>query len=285
MDYYKKYLKYKIKYKNIKLLFGGTTIEKNNSMNVVLCGTHNNRLECFFRSIEKDYPEVAFNNCVVIRCFMDSNKLRFNMVYEGDGTFNAKYNKKPWTITTFNDFFQDRTYDIQLPENTEVLLIRHAVGVHNKMSLWEKIFNFNKDSQLDPEGITQAENVGIFLSGYLLNNNMTFMASSLLRTQQTIAVIMKKLDKKQPIYIVSCSHELNYVTDNGDEHILQKIPIASNLPKCKDNSDSCGLLTNFSGVDKYANYKVDINWNKFDSNNSCKNTNLLLEIIKILPTT
>ena len=75
------------------------------------------------------------------------------------------------------------------------------------------------------------------------------------------------------------------LTDNSDEHILQKIPIASNMPKCKDDSNSCGVLTNFSGVDTYNGSKIDINWENFDSNSKCQNTNLILEVLKILPIT
>ncbi len=280
MDYYSKYLKYKNKYTTLKLLKGGSFIL---SDNIILCGTHNNRLECFFKSIEKDYPNIAFNNCVIIRCYNENDKLKFRMIYEGeDNQSKHLFIKNAWTIETFNFFFSNRNYNnniIKLPKNTDVLLIRHALGVHNKMSLLEKMFNFKKDSQLDVIGIEQSERAGIFLRHHLKSKKLYFMASHLIRTQQTIAVIMKMLDILQTIYIVPCAHELNLVIGNNcDCNILQKFPIPSNMPKCRNNNNSCDKLTNYSGVSMYNNYTVNINWdyyNNFSNNNNCQNTTIL----------
>ena len=288
MDYYSKYLKYKNKYTTLKsyILKGGNDVSF--SDNVILCGTHNNRLECFFRSIEKDYPNKAFNNCVVIKCYNENDKLKFKMIYEGE-SYNLKhYKKSAWTIDSFNNFFNNKNYNIILPPNTDILLIRHALGVHNKRSLLRTIFNFEKDSQLDVIGIEQSERAGIFLKSLRLKN-IYFMASHLVRTQQTIAIIMKMINLIKPIYIVPCAHELNLVNNcynsSCDNSILQKFPILSNMPKCRYNSNSCDKLTNFSGVDIYANYKVDINWdyyiNYYNNNNKCENTNILEQIIKL----
>ncbi len=273
MDYYNKYLKYKNKYSSLKILIGGF------NRNVILCCSHNNRLECFFRSIEKDYPKKAFNNCVIIKYY--NNK--FEMIYVGEKYESSTHNKECWDIESFNNFFSNRTYNFDLPNNTEVLLIRHALGVHNKMSLLEKIFNFKKDSQLDTDGIFQAQRAGEFLKQYLTGvSNLLFMASSLIRTQQTIAVIMITLNKKQDILVVTCNHELNYVS-NGvcDSHFIQKIPILSNIPRCKDSNNSCDKLTNFSGVVKYKDYNISINWNHY-INKNCQDTNILLEILEII---
>jgi broad specificity phosphatase PhoE len=290
MDYYSKYLKYKNKYTTLKsyILKGGDNLLF--SDNVILCVTHNNRLECFFRSIEKDYPNKAFNNCVVIKCYNENDKLKFKMIYEGESYNSKHYKKTAWTINSFNNFFNNNNYNINniiLPKNTDILLIRHALGVHNKMSSLEILFNFKKDSQLDVIGIEQSERAGIFLKKLLESKKLYFMASHLVRTQQTIAIIMKMINLRQPIYIVPCSHELNVVNNcynsSCDNSILQKFPILSNMPKCKDNSNSCNKLTNFSGVDVYANYKVDLNWDYYINynNNKCQNTNILEQIIKL----
>ncbi len=281
MDYYSKYLKYKNKYCSLKLLKGGNDISF--SDNVILCGTHNNRLECFFRSIEKNYPNKAFNNCVVIKCYNENNKLKFKMIYEGESNNSRHFTKKTWTTESFNNFFYNNIYNINLPPNTDILLIRHALGVHNKRSLLRSLFNFEKDSQLDVIGIDQSERVGIFLKKQLESKNIYFMASYLVRTQQTIAIIMKMLNIVKPIYIIPCAHELNIVNNsynnNCDDNILNKIPISSNIPKCRDNTNSCDKLTNFSGVDLYADYKVDINWDYYNNSIKCQNTNILEQII------
>ena len=108
------------------------------------------------------------------------------------------------------------------------------------------------------------------------------MASNLIRTQQTIGVIMKMLDRVNNIYIVPCAHELNYVSEYCDGHLFQKIPILSNIPKCIDNTNSCNLLTNFSKVNRYNNYNVDINWDYYMNNNiDCINTNMMYQIINL----
>ncbi len=288
MDYYSKYLKYKNKYCSLKLLKGGSNLSF--SENVILCGTHNNRLECFFRSIEKDYPNKSFNNCVIIKCYHNNNKVKFKMIYEGE-PHNSKhlFIKNTWTLDSFNNFFNNNSYNILLPPNTDILLIRHALGVHNKRSLLGTLFNFKKDSELDVIGIDQSERAGVFLKKQLESKKIYFMASHLVRTQQTIAIIMKMLNLIQPIYIVPYAHELNIVNNSYnsscDNSILQKFPILSNIPKCRDNTNSCDKLTNFSGVDLYADYKVDINWDYYiNLNNSSakyQNTTILEQIIKL----
>jgi hypothetical protein len=110
------------------------------------------------------------------------------------------------------------------------------------------------------------------------------MASHLIRTQQTIGIIMKMLEIVNSIYIVPCSHELIYSGyGNCDAHLIQYIPVPSNMPNCTDNSGTCGKLTEFSN--RYENYSVNINWDYYmefyKSNMKCENTNIISEIIKL----
>ena len=299
-----KYLKYKNKYINSKkLILGGSSVNynNNNNNNIILCGTHNNRLECYFKHLNKnnDYPNKSFNNCVIIRCYKENNKAKFNMIYEGEtnGDNNislCSMTNGCWDIVSFNNYFNNHSYDITLPNNTEIFLIRHGLGVHNKMNILQKILNTKIDSQLDPIGLEQAMRAGIFLKGYIYSNmNIIFMASHLMRAQQTIAIIMKMIEIKKQIYIVPCSHELIYSGNgNCDSNILQNLPVASNMPTCTDNSGTCGKLNIFSDPNTLDNYEVNLNWDyymEFYNNNNnfgwhiskCQDTNMVSEIIKI----
>jgi hypothetical protein len=280
MDYYSKYLKYKHKYTLLKeSLIGGS------SNKTIICATHNNRLKCLFKGLEKSAPVKSFNNCAVIRFYGESGRVKIELIYEGDshdksicGSPMGKGNGC-WDKTSFNEYFNN-IYNLKLPQNTEVLLVRHGLGVHNQMSVLQQAFNLKKDSQLTEIGIKQAEDAGNFLKDYIQNTEFIFMASHLLRTQQTISVIMNTLNKKQTVYIVPCAHELNYV--GRDNHILQYMPVAINMPKCKSANNSCGKLTYFSGVEKYKDFEVTINWDyytNFSNNNmKCQNTDLLSQI-------
>jgi bisphosphoglycerate-dependent phosphoglycerate mutase len=304
-----KYLKYKSKYINEKKqILGGSSVNYNNynnyNKNIILCGTHNNRLLCFFKqlNINNDYPNKNFNNCVIIRCFRENYKVKFNMIYEGETYDNNENIVKSlcsisndcWDIVSFNNYFNNYSYDINLPSNTEIFLIRHGLGVHNKMSFLQKIININIDSQLDPIGLEQASRAGIFLKGYLNNNlkniNIIFTASHLMRAQQTIAIIMKMIKIEKQIYIVPCSHEIIY-SGNGscDSSILQNLPVVSNKPNCTNNNGTCGKLSVFSDPPNYNdnyyhNYEVNLNWDyymKFNKSNKCEDTNMVTEIINL----
>ena len=297
-----KYLKYKSKYINFKYnILGGSSINYNyynNNINIILCGTHNNRLECYFNNLNRanDYPNKSFNNCVIIRCFRENNKIKFNMIYEGEtnGDNNislCSISNGCWDIVSFNNYFNNYSYDIILPPNTEIFLIRHGLGVHNKMNVLQKIINTKIDSQLDPIGLAQASRAGIFLKGYLNSNiNIDFMASHLMRAQQTIAIIMKMIEIKKFIYIVPCSHEVNSTSGNCDSNILEYVPVASNKPTCINNSGTCGKLSIFSDPNTLDNYEVNLNWDyymEFNNDNfgwhisKCQNTDMVNEIINL----
>ena len=281
MDYYSKYLKYKHKYTYLKEKLNGGTINT-----TIICATHNNRLKKIFKdldkSLDKSAPIRSFNNCAIIRFYRDSDIVKVEMIYEGDPYDKSMCGSESgcWNKDTFNNFYRDKTFSITMAPNTEVLLVRHGLGVHNQMSILQQAINLKKDSQLTEIGIKQAEDAGLFLKNYVNNRTLVFMASHLLRTQQTISVIMDALGKKQTVYIVPYAHEINYV--GSDNHILQYMPVAINMPKCKSANNSCDKLTYFSGVNKYEGFEVDINWDYYTnfSNNNMKyqNTDLLYQI-------
>ncbi len=270
------------------MIKGNSRIENKitNDKKIIICCTHNNRLECFFRNINIDnnYTNKSFNNCVIIRCYKDNNNVKFTMIYEGESNGDVvslcSLTSGCWDIISFNNYFNNYSYDINLPDNTEIFLLRHALGVHNKMSIIQKIFNFNIDSPLDIIGIEQAKRAGKFLKGYLNNfyKNIIIIltASHLIRTQQTIGIIMNMMNIINKIYIVPCIHELNISNNSCESSIINCIPIASNIPKCRNNDNSCdklNILNNNYEVDW--DYYTEFNKSKID----CKNTDIISQII------
>jgi hypothetical protein len=287
-DDFIKYLKYKKKYLSLREAYsynlsGGSNSD---STNIILCGTHNNRLLCFFNNLTNNKLG-SFNNCIIIRCFKINNETHFEMIYEGemiennDVCANLLQNKGCWNKDSFNEFFIGKTFDITIPNNTEIFLIRHALGVHNKMSIMEKIFNHKKDSELDVIGYGQAERAGKFLKSYLENKNINkiyFMASPLVRTQQTIGIIMNNININNNIYIVPCTHELNTHNSKCYTSLLELIPVPSNTPLCRNGDNGCDILRLYPG-------NIKLVWKYYEafynSNKKCKDTNMITEIIKI----
>ncbi len=274
-------------YKNISLQKSIVEFNINNNKKIILCGTHNNRLECFFNTINKNnnYINKGFNNCVIIKCYHNNNKVKFKMIYEGE-TYNGTSdivslcsNNMCWDIISFNNYFENYSYNINLPKDTEIFLIRHGLGIHNKMNILKKIINIKNDPELDTIGIDQSKRAGIFLNGYFKNfyRNITikYTASHLIRTQQTIAGIMRELEKQNStIYIVPCSHEISF-SNTCDASVLNKIPVGLNKPNCTSNEGTCNKLND-----------ININWDYYMEfyklEKKCQDTNMVNEIIKLL---
>jgi bisphosphoglycerate-dependent phosphoglycerate mutase len=250
----------------------------NYNKKIIICGTHNNRLVCFL----KNFKNISnnFKNCAIIKCY--NNKIE--MIYEGH---LKKNNVNHWTIDIFNKEFID--IDINIPNNVEIYLIRHGNGTHNNLNIYEKIFNSTIDPSLDSDGVIQAIQAGIFLKDYLKNSyeNITFTASELIRTQQTIGLIMQQMDINNNITIIPCNHELLYHINGGcNETIDKMIKIKSNIPMCKINNinESCYILTKFCNElnNCNINLKININWNyyinfyeRMNKDNMKCNTNLI----------
>ena len=239
----------------------------NINMNIIICGTHTNRLKCFFNNNTKGY-----NNCSVIKCFKNNNVLNFKMIYNGDG--DKSYN---WTLEEFNNM--SFLANISIPDYTEIYLIRHGMGFHNQSLINNIIY---KDAKLNETGINQAINCGKFLNKYFENYseypiNYIMMGSHLIRTQQTISLIIKQLNINKPIFIAPCTHEIIYSNSCNCDYIpINKIQPYSNIPNCSYNNDvvnneSCKMVNN-----------IIINWDYYiyfyKNNMKCSN-NMIKEII------
>jgi hypothetical protein len=287
-----------------KVTYIGNLTLNANPINIIICGTHNNRLECFFSKYFKDfkYKSKTFNNCVIIRCFKLNGHIKFNMIYEGENEeggnkfkLSSCYKSNAcWGIKEFNIYFNSiNLKSLDIPDNTEIFLVRHGQGVHNKVNIFEKIYNNMADAQLNTTGSGQAERAGVFLSGYIKAYytyiNIFWEASHLVRTQQTIGLMMKQFNNiNNIINIAPCTHELIYKNDGMcDAAYRQMIPINSNTPRCNsENSktdETCKILTNFN-IDNSIEYSVKINWDYYNffynSNLKCEETNMIDQIIR-----
>jgi hypothetical protein len=292
---------------NPMLLSKCLTNNKIYNKKIIISGTHNNRLECFFNKYL--YKSKHFSNCAIIRCYTDVNtnisRVCFSLIYTGDHN-NSSY----WLLDEFNNNFKTKKFNINLAEDTEIFLIRHGKGIHNNGdSLLDKLYyhslseNNVIDPSLDRRGVDQAKAAGKFLNGYLnnyINSKIYFTASHLIRTQQTVGLIMEQMNLKSSIYIAPCTHEIIYIkpqvipqgisNDDCDCSLLQNIPVRSNTPKCNiDNM--CPSLTKFCHTDCYNTNPIPLNWDyyklfytqsEFKSNEKCCNTNMIHQIIRTI---
>lgn len=252
-------------------------------MTLIICSTHGIRMTCFLKSLFPSISTKLVKNCSIIKCYTQNNATWLSMIYEGDGT-----NTWNWTMNDINKYFTT-PINISLPNNTELFFIRHGHGQHNNII---ERFSLNlTDTMLTQKGFFQAEKAGDFLVRYIdVNYNrpdIFFEASTLRRTMQTIAIIMKKLHMNKPIHITPCinemylhklylpkmySHELylskmylhkmylhklylskmylhdSIIRDESHLDYIGKNFFTENTPICMNN-DNCGTLTQLCVMD------------------------------------
>lgn len=279
------------KYLQSKCFIGNDNILNNKK--IIISGTHNNRLECFFNKYLSHSKH--FSNCAIIRCYNNNGKINFSFIYSGDHN-DSSY----WLLEEFNNTLNDVKININIPEDIEVFLIRHGKGVHNRDSLLDKLYyhSFSKHNVIDPSldqiGVWQATAAGKFLNSYINkrynNPKIYYTASHLIRTQQTVGIIMEQMNKlntKTPIiYIAPCTDELIYVSNSDcDCSLLQNIPVRSNTPICNiDNM--CPTLTKYCHTDCYNTNPISLNWDYYKifykANEKCCNNNMIHQIIRTI---
>jgi hypothetical protein len=265
-----------------------------NNINIIIVGTHNNRLECFFSKYHPGLDNKYFKNCAIIKCYNLNGKLTFNMIYSGDNIEkdNNMCDSLCWNAINFNKYFNNINinYSFIIPSDTEIYLVRHGQGYHNIKGTINKILNNTiVDPELTDVGINQAILAGTFLNGYIKtyykNPNIKFGASHLIRTQQTIGFMMTQFNRNDTIYIIPCIHELIYNNNgNCDNSLLNKLPINSNKPKCNYNTLNTTCY-NLKITTNNMNINININWDYYIKfyklNNTCENTNIINEILII----
>ncbi len=257
---------------------------------IIINGNHNNRLKCFFYKFNKDSKN--FSNCAIIRCYRDENSnVKFSMIYSGD-----YIDSSCWTLDEFNKSFDNINIKINLPDNTEILLIRHGKGIHNHNALLERIYYYSISDQnvidpsLDKTGVSQAVSAGKFLELFFNKNynkpDIYFTASHLIRTQQTVGLIMQELKIKKTIHISPCTHEILYISKNDCECLdLGNKFIPANTPNC-DINNMCESLNKFCHTDCYNTNSIPLNWDYYklfyNSKEKCCNNNMIEQIIRTI---
>ena len=283
INYLEKYIKYKLKYGNIK---------NNNCINKIdLICTHNRRLRSFISSISKineiidNVEKIKFKNCCILKIKIFNNTLKIHLLYEGE-LYDDKI-KGQYFVTEYKNI-DDVVFPkiiVPLEENIQklvnktqkynFLLIRHA-QVKKKLN--------NTDPSLSIFGIEQATKIGNLLAYYNINN---VFCSPSKRTISTIQIILSQFKINIPyiIYILSCSKELP-VLDSEPENIFV------------DNDEysvKCAQIDYLSrkNIELCNNLKINdnifiIEWkywifNKMnkDELQKCNKSNMLIEALKI----
>jgi broad specificity phosphatase PhoE len=283
INYLEKYIKYKLKYDNIK---------NNNCINKIdLICTHNRRLRSFISSISKineiidNAEKIKFKNCCILKIKIFNNTLKIHLLYEGE--LNDDKVKGQYFVTEYKNI-DDVVFPkiiVPLEENIQklvnktqkynFLLIRHAQVKKNLISI---------DPTLSTFGIEQATKIGNLLSYYNINN---VFCSPSKRTLLTIQIILSqfKMNISQIIYILSCSKELpvlysepeNIFVDN-DEYSVKCAQIDYLSRKNIELCNNLKINDNIFIIEW--KYWIFNKMNK-DEIQKCNKSNMLIEALKI----
>ncbi len=266
------------------------------NINNIVITSHSKRIRKF---IDDYFPNFNKNkrimNCGILLLSNDiynDNIVNIKMIYQGES--DPQENRKKENYYTPDDFnnLNLTSKTLIIPPNINIILIRHAQGYHNlNNTLFKKIMAINnneilKDPQLTDVGIKQASNAGIFLKNnypFILNNSI-FCCSILLRTRETMSLILKELNifgstnminldnniNNQQIYVLPSSHEIsNFI-------MPEKFVIKTG--QCNNKVTNrllykCDFINHDDGIHNF-------NWDyysKYKNNNSLKHINMIYE--------
>ncbi len=271
----KKYLKYKLKYINLKNLIGAakydSKIDPNTSQQInSIIVTHNGRLRCLMDLL--GYENVSknkFKNCAILKIVIDGTECEYSvdLIYSGElasgpikqngGGKSDKYYVTEKEIPNEKEIkFECKTGNIDklkltkddVGNNTFVFyIIRHGDGEHNKAKeerhkVWSTLFT-NKilDAKLTPNGIDQAKRAGESLKIQLNRDEIDYLfTSDLIRTRQTLESVINQgiiLSKPESkVIILPCSHELDYNPEGCDGN--KSVVSVENSVSCKLEKDN-----------------------------------------------
>lgn len=252
------------------------------------------------------YNDLKFNNCVVFRLFERGGKYYLSMKDPGEGN-RIKY-------PSFSDIIgqecdKDTEIEIQITEQSprysqdniqltdllnfsDLLIIRHGKGTHNRSSL-----HLHYDSSLTKKGLDESVNVANRIKDFFTDyNTIRFYVSELFRTQQTAMVFINvALNESEgrdnpfyssnvypiPLIVLPCSHEFNekYLDkggcyDNQDEREVRsgKNYKLENVPEIRPEWTSKRIYVTY----KYAENKTEsyfhIDTRFYSSSEDCKKT-------------
>ena len=290
---YNKYIKYKIKYNNLKHQYAGEDQIKN-----ILLVSHSSTIRCFLESIISEQmntyrtnagvEKVRFKNSSVLLLEIRKDKTVFiNLVYEGITAMYKEGNKyfttNPQNLTDIL-FLRiqvpfEKLNTIIPPLNYNIFIVRHSQAEHNVNKL-----NTLPDTLLTtPEGHTQAQQVGLELRKILNENKINYLfASNLKRSRQTIEIILKEVNfDPVDIIVLPCMHDIKA---GSDGKCFQKEPknisIAGQM-SCT-NIDSCSIESINDYCCKINNIIINWDYYKLNKDTDCTTQNIIQIIFKYL---
>ena len=197
-------------------------------MKYIIITTHGNLLRSYFSFISNLYSKY-FNNCCIIKCYINNNILHFKMIFEG---YNHDNKNNNFVIQDFNlnNYFIFNYLNINY--NTIIYFIRHGQALHNIIKQIDKFFDITYyDPKLTDYGKLQAFNISKLLINDIFynynfninNDEIIYSSSCLLRAIQTNLIIKKNIDKyikyknykikKQNLYIIPNLNENIYINN------------------------------------------------------------------------
>ncbi len=290
----KKYLKYKLKYINLKNLIGAakydSNIDPNTSQQInSIIVTHNGRLRCLMDLLGyTGSAENKFKNCAILKIVIDGTKCEYSvdLIYSGELASSSKKQNgggksDKYYVTKQETRGEKEVNFICKTENIEKLkltkddvgnntftfyIIRHGDGEHNKAKeeghkVWSTLFT-NKilDAKLTPNGIDQATIAGKSLKTQLDGEKIDYLfTSDLIRTRQTLeSVINQEIILSKPeskVIILPCSHELDYNPEGCDGN--KSVVSVENSVSCKLEKDNKEY---YCSKIKYGNSIINLDW-------------------------
>lgn len=267
-----KYLKYKIKYNQLKKLIGSAkNIDINKKQVNSIIVSHNGRLRCLINLFQDGLGDVGFQNCAILKLVLNKESCELSLIYSGSLVENYKNSnlnnssniigggEKHYIVPDdknikssgilFNPISNPDMLKILKikPEDLEdkeyiFYLIRHGDGIHNKAKAEGKKGLINPsllDAELTLEGKNQAKQAGIFLKSFLQNTSIdNLFASDLKRTIQTLEGVLSQgiilTNPKQNVVILPCSHELDKIGTNCDKNQLNILSYENKM-NCETN--------------------------------------------------
>jgi broad specificity phosphatase PhoE len=293
---YNKYIKYKIKYNNLKHQYAGEDQIKN-----ILLVSHSSTIRCFLQGIiskqmnlyrtNGGVDKVRFKNSAVLLLEIRKDKTVFiKLVYEGnmaqykDG--NKYFTTNPHNLSDILFLqteipFESLNIDIP-PTNYNIFIVRHSQAAHNVNKL-----NKLPDALLTPKGHIEASDIGLELRKILNENKINYLfASNLKRSRQTIDEILKKVNfDPVDIVILPCMHDIKAGSDGACfQKKPEKISIAGRM-SCT-NTESCSSGSVDSLDNKYCckTDKVTNNWvyYNFTKDTDCTKKNIIQIIFEYI---
>ena len=230
--------------------------------------THNNRIQQFLEifRIRKFVP----NNCAVLKMIIiisgSSPHVSIEHIWDGSNQVYSEMYNSDVTTETLTKLIPIK-YQTKSCQYT-FYITRHAQGIHNIIGI-ETIKNLVRtDPYLTPEGESQALATGAFLQSLEIPNIDVYFVSTLQRTHQTLAGILRGM--------LPTEISINAIVLPRSEEISMLSPGSENKSDCYSTTNMGTFLRqeyriNFNPMArcskiKYLGLTLNIDWNFWNDN-------------------